>query len=295
MIPFQHNLPHFLLKKPVAVLGYGVSGQAVVESLVRLKWAYAVYDEQLAEGVSRDFTTQLAHSHHLVIYSPGFPENHPWLRIARSAGCTCMGEFEFASKMWLGSRIAVTGTTGKTFVSGFLAQAFKRMGKDALVVGSNGFAVSNLVGEPQYEGVIAVCEVSSFQAESLQLVPLDALIWTNFSEEHLERHQDLRAYFSAKWKLVSSLRTPMFFIDESVEFHASRFGYPLPDYTVVIRSADEEKWDFPLTSAFSNPAYLSYLLLVRKLWEQMGLSMSILRQTAEQYRVHEDRFKNSLR
>ena len=45
--------------------------------------------------------------------------------------------------------------------------------------------------------------MSSFQAETLQQFHADAALWTNFAEDHLERHPGLESYFGAKWNLVT--------------------------------------------------------------------------------------------
>src|SRR6185436_9838991 len=55
--------------------------------------------------------------------------------------------------------------------------------------------------------VFAICEVSSFQSETLQHFRADATLWTNFAEDHLERHRGLEGYFGAKWKLVAHTKT----------------------------------------------------------------------------------------
>ena len=54
---------------------------------------------------------------------------------------------------------------------------------------------------------VAVCEVSSFQAETFRHFHADETLWTNLAEDHLERHLGMGAYFDAKLRLVHSTRT----------------------------------------------------------------------------------------
>ena len=56
------------------------------------------------------------------------------------------------------------------------------------------------------ENSIAVCEVSSFQAELTEGLELDAVLWTNFSEDHLDRYGTMPEYFKAKAKLFDRLK-----------------------------------------------------------------------------------------
>ena len=53
------------------------------------------------------------------------------------------------------------------------------------------------------EADIAICEVSSFQAETIQRFRAEAVLWTNFGEDHLDRHPNMESYFNAKWCLVT--------------------------------------------------------------------------------------------
>jgi UDP-N-acetylmuramoylalanine--D-glutamate ligase len=83
-----------LLDLPVAIFGAGVVGRAVRGQLVRLGVDYSVvYDAKKAPGIT--FTANAALRHALVVYSADFAPDHPWLRLARAAGCVCLDESEF--------------------------------------------------------------------------------------------------------------------------------------------------------------------------------------------------------
>ncbi|HWA86146.1 MAG TPA: UDP-N-acetylmuramoyl-L-alanine--D-glutamate ligase, partial [Opitutus sp.] len=141
-----------------------------------------------------------------------------------------LGEIDFASLFWRGSLIAVTGTNGKTTLTEFLVHALRGAGREAHATGNIGHAFAELVGESDggTADSIAVCEVSSFQAETLKHFRADATLWTNFAEDHLERHQTLEGYFSAKWNLVAHTKPGAFFAGSSVQRFAQKFDRPLP-------------------------------------------------------------------
>ncbi|OHE74416.1 MAG: UDP-N-acetylmuramoylalanine--D-glutamate ligase [Verrucomicrobia bacterium GWF2_51_19] len=182
--------------KKTAILGNGCTGKAVATWLSERGSDFDVFDENgrndFAE-VAKDFDT--------VVCSPGFRKTHPWRSAAEAAGCRCLGELELARPHWKGKVIAVTGTNGKTSLVEFLAFALKRAGIDAHAVGNNGIPFIGIC-ETGTANSIAVCEVSSFQSESMTAFPIDILLWTNFAEDHIKYHGSLEAYLEAKRRLV---------------------------------------------------------------------------------------------
>jgi hypothetical protein len=92
-----------------------------------------VYD---AKG--REFTAEAARRHGLVLFSPGFAPEHPWLRLADAAGGLALGELDFASLFWRGRVVAITGTNGKTTLTEFLVHALRAAGETAHAAGNIG-------------------------------------------------------------------------------------------------------------------------------------------------------------
>lgn len=227
-----------LLAKPVAILGGGVSGEGVAALVAALGVGAKIYDAKAAE-----FTAAAAKQHALAVFSPGFVPDHPWLKRAREAGIACLGELDFASVFWRGSIVAITGTNGKTTLTEFLTYALRAIGRDAHATGNVGYSFTRLVADLEggAKTTIAVCEVSSFQAETLQHFRAAATLWTNFAEDHLERHPGLEAYFAAKWNLVPHTAPGKVFIGSSVQRYAEKFDRPLAGIVVVDTEAKVER------------------------------------------------------
>lgn len=268
---------------PVAVFGAGVSGQAVMDLLRRLETDFVCYDERTGEDAVHDFSVHEAQNHRLIIYSPGFAPDHRWLEAGREAGCVCLTEIDFASFFWKGKTVAVTGTNGKTTLTEFLAYAYKRQGMDAVAVGNNGYPLSRLCNRPETDDLIAVCEVSSFQAEALRHIKFDALIWTNFSEDHLDRYASLGGYFEAKRNLLERLSQPVFIAGSSVVESAEALRASLPDFAILPADDKSEYWDIPHESAFAVRPQQENLNLARLFWEKEGLPVEALRSAAEHF------------
>ncbi|HVU38929.1 MAG TPA: UDP-N-acetylmuramoyl-L-alanine--D-glutamate ligase [Opitutales bacterium] len=275
-------------RRPVAVLGYGVSGQAAAALLKQCGCAVEAYDEKPAPGVRGEFGPAEAKRHDLVVYSPGFRQDHPWLQAARAAGAQCLGELDFASLFWQGRLLAITGTNGKTTLTEFLATALRRQGLSAVPAGNIGHALSRLDDLADTAGRVAVCEISSFQAENLQYLRPQALLWTNFDEDHLDRYAELRDYFDAKWNLVERLTEPKLIVGESVAQMATQFGKKLPDFAQVVRREGSRQL-VPTGSIFDSYPQSENYLIARAYWQLEGYPLNILEETAQSFSTRRHR------
>jgi UDP-N-acetylmuramoylalanine--D-glutamate ligase len=255
-----------LLAAPVAIFGGGVSGRAVLALLEKLGATGVIFDEKGGgTGAVNNFGPAEAKNHPVVVFSPGFPPAHPWLVTARAGGCECLAELDFASIFWRGSVVAITGTNGKTTLTEFLTHALRSIGLDAHATGNIGFPFSQLVADTDAGTLIAsdkvaVCEVSSFQAETLHHFRADATLWTNFAEDHLERHPGMEAYFTAKWSLVACTAPGGFFAGTSVQRFAQKSGRALPVSSHVFTEGKTPDSRLEGTIFGSYPQYENFLL-----------------------------------
>jgi UDP-N-acetylmuramoylalanine--D-glutamate ligase len=269
------------MSRPVAIFGAGVSGAAAARLVAAAGCESVTYDRTGAA-----FGEPEARGHGLVVYSPGFPADHPWLEVARKAGGLCLGELDFASLFWRGPIVAITGTNGKTTLTEFLAHALNAAGRDAFATGNIGRAFSDLVAE--HEGgdptEVAVCEVSSFQAERLGHFCAGAVLWTNLAEDHLERHGSMRAYFNAKWELVRHSRAGQLFVGSSVQAYASQFGVDIPEIARV------QTEGLPADPALVGTPFGQYpqrenFVLALAWWKAQGLDSAVLYRAARSFRL----------
>lgn len=278
------TVPDFLqarLLQPVAIFGGGVSGEGVRALLHALGAIGMIYDAK-----TTDFTAAAAAKHELVVFSPGFAPEHPWLKLADAAGLLCLGELDFGALFWRGRVVAITGTNGKTTLTEFLTHALRSVGQPAEAAGNIGRPLSRLAAEtgggaPE---VIAVCEASSFQTETLQHFHADATLWTNFAEDHLERHPGLEAYFSAKWNLVTRTAAGGLFAGPAVLRYARKFGRTLPNDAVVATEAA------PADARLAGTVFADYpqrenFLLAAAWWQAGGRALPALYAAAKSFRL----------
>ena len=140
--------------------------------------------------------------------------------------------------------IAVTGTNGKTSTSWWLAQALGRLGRKCGVVGTLGIGepgamVLNGLTTPDpvllqqqlrrfvdEDFAACVLEASSIGIEEGRLdgTQLQIAIFTNFTQDHLDYHGSMQAYWKAKKSLFDwpGLKAVVINIDDSkgAELHA---------------------------------------------------------------------------
>jgi UDP-N-acetylmuramoylalanine--D-glutamate ligase len=261
-----------LLGHPVAVFGGGVSGRAVLALLEKIEAKGVVFDEKQTDA-RKDFSSSDAVIHRLVVFSPGFRPDHRWLVTARKAGCVCLGELDFAALFWRGTVIAITGTNGKTTLTEFLTHALQSVRRDARATGNVGYSFSQLVVD-EAGGVfdaVAVCEVSSFQTETFVHFRADAALWTNFAEDHLERHEGMRAYFEAKWRLLDRTVGGVVLVGSSVQKYAIEIGRVLPAEACV--ATEEQPADVLLAGTiFEHYPQRENFLLAAAWWRLAGLA-----------------------
>jgi UDP-N-acetylmuramoylalanine--D-glutamate ligase len=281
-----NTIPGFLedrLTRPAAVFGGAVGGQGTVELLARLGVSAVVYDRK-GGGAEPVFGADDAQRHGLVVFSPGFAPDHPWLRTASNAGCVCLGELDFAALFWTGPVIAITGTNGKTTLTEFLAHALNKSGRAAMVAGNIGYPFSRLVQQGLAADALAVCEISSFQAETILHLAPAATLWTNFAEDHLERHGSMGAYFEAKAQLLARTAPGMRWVGSTVAAWMVRNGRTLDGINII--NTVEPPTDARLgDTPFSSMPQRENFEIAKAYWCASGLDVEILYAAAASFRI----------
>ncbi len=278
-------LPDWLSSKfdrPIAVFGGGTSGVAASDLLLGLGAEVEIFDERGEDASRRGFSPEDAERFGLAVSSPGFAVGHAWLRVAQEAGLEVVPESDLGASLWAGPIIGITGTNGKTTLTEFLAHAFASAGMEAFACGNIGTPMSRLLADGRNREAIAVCEVSSFQAEQARRLRADYVLWTNFDEDHLDRHGSLRSYFESKLRLVELLRGEDAFYDASVLEHAKAFGLELPQGGLVEANRPPEELGVSGTLFECLPERSTYLM-ARALWLRMKLAEDELIEAANTF------------
>jgi len=220
----------------VAVLGLGMTGFAVADTLTELRSSVLVVasrgsDEHrgLLEVIGARFLAHpddagvpdelLAFAPELVVVSPGYHPDHPLLEWAAQAGIPVWGDIELAWRLrdkvvradgspadW----ILVTGTNGKTTTTQLTAHLLVAGGLRAAPAGNIGIPVLDAIRDPGGFDVLVV-ELSSYQLHWAhrnaggELAPL-ASVCLNIADDHLDWHGSVEAYVAAKGRVYENTR-----------------------------------------------------------------------------------------
>ena len=215
----------------VAVLGLGVTGFAVADTLAELGSEVVVVapdvDDDRAELLSLIGARLLLapsdaappgelddlHAE-LVVISPGFAPHHPWSAWAAGSGAAVWGDVELAWRVrykvpgrtadWL----LVTGTNGKTTTTQLTAAMVLADGRRVAPCGNIGVPVLDAVRDPEGFDVLVV-ELSSHQLHQLPTSGPGALrpvasTCLNLEADHLQWHGSFDAYRAAKAKVYEN-------------------------------------------------------------------------------------------
>lgn len=206
----------------VAVLGLGVTGFSVADTLVelgaRVRVIYGVPDadrEHLLDVIGserycdEESAGQLTDLHvfepDLVIVSPGYRPDHPLTNWASEQGIVVWGDIELGWRLRdktsrVADWICVTGTNGKTTTTQLTAHMLVAGGLRATPAGNIGIPILDALRDPEGYDAIVV-ELSSFQLERLGEISPYASTCLNIADDHLDWHGSREAYGAAKAKV----------------------------------------------------------------------------------------------
>ncbi len=206
----------------VAVLGLGVTGFSVADTLVelgaRVRVIYGTEDpdrERLLDVIGAEraclptndeqLADLVAFAPELVIVSPGYRPDHPLSVWAETQGIVVWGDIELGWRLRdktqrIADWICVTGTNGKTTTSQLTAHMLLAGGLRAVPVGNIGVPILDALRDPQGYDALVV-ELSSFQLHRLGEISPYASVCLNIAEDHLDWHGGFDAYAHAKAKV----------------------------------------------------------------------------------------------
>ena len=215
-------MPLNFSKSRILILGGGVTGIALANSLTRRGAHIAIADDKKIEDSA--FTTLLTNDVDVsewesVVVSPGWKPNHPLIRKLDGAGVVITNEIDFA---WLIKKeelphqrwFALTGTNGKTTTVEMAAAAMRAGGLHAIACGNVGDTVIDAVESKEKYDVL-VLELSSFQIHWMKNAQFTASALLNIADDHTDWHGDFEEYARTKISLLDSSSTGILNADDS--------------------------------------------------------------------------------
>jgi UDP-N-acetylmuramoylalanine--D-glutamate ligase len=202
----------------VAVLGFGLSGQAALDFALSAGADVRVSDsgdkEDFAEkhGAKLDALGVLweagRHSPEFLagidaaIVSPGVSLHQPVIEELQRKGVPLYGELALAAPLFDAPVLAVTGTNGKTTVTTLIGEILKAAGKKVFVGGNIGTPLLCYVLAAERVEAL-VLEVSSFQLQLAGRFAPQVGALLNITPDHFDLHANMAEYAAAKMKLFA--------------------------------------------------------------------------------------------
>jgi UDP-N-acetylmuramoylalanine--D-glutamate ligase len=198
--------------KNILVLGAGISGISVACILQNRGAKVILSDTKTRDKIHYDLTaieksgvtlslgnqgeSLLEHLDYLIL-SPGISINVPLVQRAKALDILVMSEIEVAYQLCHAPIVAITGTNGKTTTTTLVGEMLRTTGKEIVVGGNIGSALTKEVQHISSSGFV-VAEISSFQLEAIiDFSPKIAAV-LNLTPDHLDRHLTMELYKSTK-------------------------------------------------------------------------------------------------
>ncbi len=196
----------------IGIMGYGIVGKSMVSFLskkIQTPDLIALWDERelscdekieldqlgidtLSSGLNT--LEEFAHFCDVIIPSAGIcPKKY------ENYAHKVMTEVDFFAAHYQKRHFAVTGALGKTTITNLFAYLLMFFVKKDVVAGGNiGVGLCDVIAnQDRHAG--AVLELSSFQLQLSSRFSPHGVIFTTFIPNHLDRHETLQNYFTAKW------------------------------------------------------------------------------------------------
>lgn len=257
------------------ILGAGLSGKSLANYFYKNQEATYIYDNKPLDQKTKNFFLKrniknlsikecenlLKTERTSLIISPGVNLSHPLVNYAKQNKRTVTNEIDFSLEKIQAKTIAITGTNGKSTVASMCYHILKEAKYHVALVGNIGTPISTLLTEKKQFDILVI-ELSSYQLEQLSCNNFLCSVFTNFAEDHLERHKNMTSYFSAKWKIFGSNNpNARGFYGKKIETTAKKLEL-------------YETSRIPLTKAFSS--YYKKMIPDNILWPQHNIDNAML-------------------
>ncbi len=197
------------------VLGAGKSGIAAAKFLAKRGAVVALHDKKpIAEWTENarslkdekiglldgQIPSWLLDQIDLIVISPGIPTSIVPARYVERKDGEVIGEVELAYRFLKGKIVGITGSNGKTTTTTLIGEILKNAGIEMQVGGNIGTPLIDLV-ESSNDETWTVCELSSFQLETIKTFRPNVAVALNVTPNHLDRYNFFSDYAVAKHRL----------------------------------------------------------------------------------------------
>jgi UDP-N-acetylmuramoylalanine--D-glutamate ligase len=205
--------------KSITVIGSGVSAIETVKFCIQNSIKVFLSDTAPEEKVSEilknekleiDFegggNSERVFEGELIVVSPGVPSTAPVIKNAIEKNIELIGTLEFGFQNCVAPFVALTGSSGKSTTVSLINSVFKSAEIETALCGNIGTPVLGSATKLDDKGY-AVCEVSSFQLETIKTFAPKIAVILNLTPNHLDRHSSFEEYCSLKTRIIENMKS----------------------------------------------------------------------------------------
>lgn len=205
-------VPQFLKAKKIAVMGLGITGLSICESLKKADAKLIAWDDQeeaRTKAAQKEISLMNLYEADFadidyLLWSPGipayYPEIHPLIVKAKAHQTVIATDIDILTLAQPQARyVCITGTNGKSTTTALIHHILEQSGLKTSCGGNLGTAALTL--DPLGADGVYVLELSSYQLEMSESLQSDVSILLNITEDHLSHHGTMAEYIKAKAKL----------------------------------------------------------------------------------------------
>jgi len=232
------------------VVGLGKTGLSVVRYLRALGEAVIVVDSRdIPPGLNilksdyddvelhtGTFDVSLFVHAHRIIVSPGVALAEPALVAARKKNIEIIGDVDLFAHEVKAPVVGITGSNGKSTVTTLLALMAKQSDMKAVASGNIGLPVLDSLDD---DVELYVLELSSFQLETLQNLPMKAAVVLNISADHMDRYENLSAYAICKQVIYENAEVVVLNKDDALANQVSKPNARQLRFTLSVPAENE--------------------------------------------------------
>jgi UDP-N-acetylmuramoylalanine--D-glutamate ligase len=176
-----------------------------------------------------EFEPELFINARRIVVSPGVALSEPVLQLAKEQGVEITGDIDLFSHEVSAPVVGITGSNGKSTVTTLLSAMIENAGMKVGMGGNIGIPALDLVSD---DTDVYVLELSSFQLESLDSLPMEVAVILNISPDHLDRYDDISSYALSKQVIYENAKNIVVNRDDALASQVVASGKQVIGFTL---------------------------------------------------------------
>ncbi len=236
------------LKTPIAILGFGIEGNAALDFLKSQGIdEITVCDQSEKTDIPSECKKRLGKDafddlsdFQTIIRSPGVRYDLPGIQQAHEIGALVTSMTKLTLELASSRITAITGTNGKTTTTALCEQILSAHYGNRLIVGGND-RKPVLQQALEHDDQPILIEASSFQFEDLKHSPYIAAI-LNITPNHLDWHDTLEAYTAAKTNILRHQQSSDWAVLNAADENVKKLATSTPAQPFWINEKQGDNW-----------------------------------------------------